>query len=114
VLLDVALPDASGFELCRRLRQGEPGRDWNRDIPVIIVSERGEPIDRLRGFARGCDDYVVKGGAPARRLGLPQPRQNVELVPPTCGTAQRLPGAHGVPEQPVRLAPRFESASINV
>jgi DNA-binding response OmpR family regulator len=60
VLLNVALPDASGFELCRRLRQGEPGRDWNRDIPVIMVSERGEPIDRLRGFARGCDDYVVR------------------------------------------------------
>lgn len=60
VLLDVGLPDASGFEVCRRLREGEPGRGWNRDVPVIIVSERAEPIDRLRGFARGCDDYVVK------------------------------------------------------
>lgn len=60
VLLDAALPDASGFELCRRLREGEPGRDWNRDVPVIIVSAYGDPVDRLRGFARGCDDYVVK------------------------------------------------------
>ena len=60
VLLDVVLPDASGFELCRRLRQGEPGRAWNRDVPVIMVSERGDPVDRLRGFARGCDDYVVR------------------------------------------------------
>lgn len=60
VLLDVTLPDASGFEVCRRLRDGEPGRAWNRDIPVIMLSERGEPIDRLRGFARGCDDYVVR------------------------------------------------------
>jgi DNA-binding response OmpR family regulator len=60
VLLDVTLPDASGFEVCRRLRDGEPGRAWNRDVPVIMVSERGEPIDRLRGFARGCDDYVVR------------------------------------------------------
>jgi DNA-binding response OmpR family regulator len=60
VLLDVGLPDASGFELCRVVREGEPGRLWNRDIPVIIVSDRGEPIDRLRGFARGCDDYVVR------------------------------------------------------
>jgi DNA-binding response OmpR family regulator len=59
VLLDVRLPDASGFELCRRLREGEPGRAWNRDIPVIMVSERGEPIDRVRGFARGADDFVV-------------------------------------------------------
>ena len=60
MLLDVRLPDASGFELCRRLREGEPGRVWNRDIPVIMVSERGEPIDRVRGFARGADDFVVK------------------------------------------------------
>jgi DNA-binding response OmpR family regulator len=60
VLLDVGLPDGSGFELCRVVREGEAGRLWNRDVPVIMVSDRGEPIDRLRGFARGCDDYVVK------------------------------------------------------
>jgi two-component system OmpR family response regulator len=59
VLLDAVLPDASGFELCGRLREGEPGRRWNRDVPVIIVSARGDPVDRVRGFARGCDDYVV-------------------------------------------------------
>jgi DNA-binding response OmpR family regulator len=58
VLLDAVLPDASGFELCGRLRDGEPGRRWNRDVPVIMVSARGDPVDRLRGFARGCDDYV--------------------------------------------------------
>lgn len=60
VLLDVGLPDASGFELCRRLREGEPGRVWNRDIPVILVSERADPVDRVRGFQRGADDYVVR------------------------------------------------------
>jgi DNA-binding response OmpR family regulator len=53
-------PDASGFELCSRLREGEPGRRWNRDVPVIMVSARGDAVDRVRGFARGCDDYVVK------------------------------------------------------
>jgi len=60
VLLDAVLPDASGFELCGRLREGEPGRRWNRDVPVIMVSSRGDPVDRMRGFARGCDDYIVK------------------------------------------------------
>ncbi|MBD0316988.1 MAG: response regulator transcription factor [Thermoleophilia bacterium] len=60
VLLDAVLPDASGFELCGRLRTGEPGRSWNRDVPVIMVSARSEPVDRLRGFARGCDDYLGK------------------------------------------------------
>ena len=60
VLLDAVLPDASGFAVCERLRSGEPGRSWNRNVPVIMVSTRSEPVDRLRGFARGCDDYVAK------------------------------------------------------
>jgi DNA-binding response OmpR family regulator len=60
VLLDATLPDGSGFDVCSRLREGEPGRSWNRDVPVIIVSARADPIDRCRGFARGCDDYVSK------------------------------------------------------
>jgi DNA-binding response OmpR family regulator len=60
VLLDAVLPDGSGFEICSRLRQGEPGCSWNREVPVIMVSARGDPVDRVRGFARGADDYVVK------------------------------------------------------
>ena len=60
VLLDAVLPDASGFEVCGRLRAGEPGRAWNRDVPVIMVTTRGDPSDRVRGFARGADDYVVR------------------------------------------------------
>jgi two-component system phosphate regulon response regulator PhoB len=60
VLLDAILPDASGFEVCGRLRAGEPGRAWNRDVPVIMVTARGDPSDRVRGFARGADDYVVR------------------------------------------------------
>lgn len=58
VLLDAVLPDGSGFEVCSRLREGAPGRVWNRDVPVIMLAERSDPVDRLRGFARGCDDYV--------------------------------------------------------
>ena len=60
VLLEAILPDASGFDVCGRLRAGEPGRAWNRDVPVIMVSARGDPSDRMRGFARGADDYVVR------------------------------------------------------
>ncbi|MDQ3669448.1 MAG: response regulator transcription factor [Actinomycetota bacterium] len=58
VLLDAVLPDGSGFEVCKCLREGVPGRSWDREVPVIMVSSRTEPVDRLRGFARGCDDYV--------------------------------------------------------
>jgi len=60
ILLDAVLPDVSGFDLCSRLRRGEPGRGWDPDVPVIMVSSRAESADRLRGFARGADDYVPK------------------------------------------------------
>jgi DNA-binding response OmpR family regulator len=53
------LPDGSGAELCRRLREGEPGRSWNRDVPVILLGQPdSDAVDRVRAFARGCDDYL--------------------------------------------------------
>ena len=61
VLVGTPLPDASGLELCRRLREGEPGRSWNRDVPLILLGQPGaDANDRVRAFARGCDDYVPK------------------------------------------------------
>jgi DNA-binding response OmpR family regulator len=55
------LPDLSGAELCRRLREGEPGRSWDRDVPVIVLGQpEADAVDRVRAFARGCDDYVVR------------------------------------------------------
>jgi two-component system phosphate regulon response regulator PhoB len=56
VLLDLMLPDMSGTEVCRRLRQGER----TRQIPVIMVTAKGEEIDRVVGFEVGADDYVTK------------------------------------------------------
>jgi DNA-binding response OmpR family regulator len=48
-------------ELCRRLREGEPGRSWNRDVPVIVLApEETDPFDRVRAFARGADDVVKR------------------------------------------------------
>lgn len=56
VLLDLMLPDISGTEVCRRMRQHER----TRDIPVIMVTAKGEEIDRVVGFEVGADDYVTK------------------------------------------------------
>jgi DNA-binding response OmpR family regulator len=60
-LLGDDLPDLSGAELCRRLREGEPGRSWNRDLPVILLGQpEADAVDRVRAFTRGCDDYVAR------------------------------------------------------
>ncbi len=46
-------------DLCARLREGEPGHSWDRDVPVIVIGpERADAFDRVRAFARGADDYV--------------------------------------------------------
>ena len=61
VLVGTPLPDATGLELCRRLREGEPGRSWNRDVPLILMGQPdADAVDRVRAFDRGCDDYVPK------------------------------------------------------
>ena len=60
VLLDAVLADASGFDVCGRLRAGEPGRAWNRDVPVIMVSARGDPSGPDAGLRARADDYVVR------------------------------------------------------
>ncbi len=56
IILDLMLPDISGFEVCRRLRQQER----TRATPVIMLTAKGEEIDRVVGFEVGADDYVVK------------------------------------------------------
>ena len=57
MLLDVMLPDSSGFELCRRLRTADGiAQRIDPDLPVIMLSGRTSETDRVRGFARGADD----------------------------------------------------------
>lgn len=56
ILLDWMLPKLSGIELCRRLR----GRTETRNIPIIMLTARGEEADRVRGLDTGADDYISK------------------------------------------------------
>jgi two-component system catabolic regulation response regulator CreB len=57
VILDIGLPDITGFELCRELRTFS-------EVPVIFLSARGGEIDRVLGLELGADDYVVKPFSP--------------------------------------------------
>jgi two-component system phosphate regulon response regulator PhoB len=56
VLLDWALPKVSGIEVCRRIR----ARAESRNLPVIMLTARGEESDRIRGLDTGADDYIAK------------------------------------------------------
>ncbi len=61
VLLDWMLPYVSGIEICRRLRRNPE----TRDLPIILLTARGEEDDRIRGLEAGADDYVVKPFSPS-------------------------------------------------
>ncbi|MBV2132794.1 response regulator transcription factor [Pseudomonas sp. MAP12] len=54
VVLDVMLPDGSGLELLKQLRSEHP------ELPVLMLSARGEPLDRILGLELGADDYLAK------------------------------------------------------
>jgi two-component system phosphate regulon response regulator PhoB len=56
VILDWMLPGISGIEICRRLRT----RPETRQLPIIMLTARGEESERVRGLATGADDYIVK------------------------------------------------------
>ncbi|MFD8233160.1 response regulator transcription factor [Streptomyces sp. NPDC059696] len=95
VLLDLGLPDMDGIDVCRGIRQVS-------DVPIVILSARGEEADRVLGLELGADDYLAKPfsvrelvarvRAVTRRThrGTPQARQ---AFPET-------PGARSVPEPP--------------
>lgn len=60
ILLDWMLPETSGIELARRLRREEA----YRDIPIIMLTARGEEDDKIRGLEAGADDYITKPFSP--------------------------------------------------
>jgi two-component system catabolic regulation response regulator CreB len=93
VILDVGLPDASGFEVFKRLRAA------HADLPVIFLTARSDEIDRVVGLELGADDYVAKPFSPrelvarvrtilrrARRDEAAAPRAASKVAPPAPPT----------------------------
>jgi two-component system phosphate regulon response regulator PhoB len=79
ILLDWMLPDTSGVDLARRLRKEEN----YRDIPIIMLTARGEEEDKIRGLESGADDYMTKPFSPG------------ELVARIKAVLRRTAPAHG-------------------
>ena len=98
VVLDVMLPELSGFEVLRRIRTGSR-------VPVIMLTARGEEVDRVVGLEMGADDYLAKPFSPR------------ELVARIRAVLRRMPGegqgVHGpILWGPLRLDLRARRAEI--
>jgi two-component system phosphate regulon response regulator PhoB len=108
ILLDWMLPGASGLEFARRLRR----EDLTREIPVIMLTARGEEDDRVLGLDAGVDDYIVKPfstreliariRAVLRRTQPQGDGQTISLGKLTLDTLSHRVFAH---EKPVQLGP---------
>ncbi len=60
-LVEQARPDLvllAELDLCLRLRRGEPGRTWDRNVPVILLAPSSDPVERVRALDRGADDVI--------------------------------------------------------
>src|SRR5215210_5655392 len=75
LVVDIGLPDGSGLELVTRVRaSSRAGTRVDPALPVLVLSGRGEELDRVRGFDRGADDYVVKP------FSYPELRRRIEAL----------------------------------
>jgi two-component system catabolic regulation response regulator CreB len=94
VILDVGLPDANGFDLCREIRR-------QHDVPVIFLTARSQETDRVVGLEIGADDYVVKPFSPRelsarvrtvlrRTRGAQQPDGTLPPMPIVIDADRRL------------------------
>jgi DNA-binding response OmpR family regulator len=102
-----ALEDAAGAEVCRRLREGVPGRSWDRNVPVIVLgATQADAVDRVQAFERGCDDFVPRPfhyeelvariHAVLRRT-QPPVRERLAAGPVAIDRATRRVTVHGFP-----------------
>ena len=84
IIMDIMMPELDGFSACREIRK-------TSDVPIIMLSARGEDYDRINGFEIGIDDYVIKPFSPKELMlrvaaimkrsktssePIPQPQQN--------------------------------------
>ncbi|MGX8249345.1 response regulator, partial [Escherichia coli] len=102
-ILDVGLPDISGFEVCKRLRRFS-------EVPVIFLAARSEEIDRVVGLEIGADDYVVKPFSP--REVAARVKAILKRVAPREMTAASAPGIFQIDDAAFRIHYHGQALSL--
>lgn len=104
-IVDLGLPDGDGLELVREVREcdGTAGR-VDQHLPMIVLTGRTGELDRLRGFARGCDDYVVKP------FSYPELRARIEAL---MRRTERRDGRALIHVGPLQLDPLARQAWLH-
>ena len=101
VILDIMMPGVDGLSLCSQLRQS------NTDLPIIIVSAKDSPFDRVTGLTLGSDDYLAKPFLPL---------ELVARVRALLRRAKKEPSAAGPLQElhfgPLCLSPAFRTATL--
>jgi DNA-binding response OmpR family regulator len=87
VLLDVMMPKMSGYDVCRAIRQENPA------VPVLMLTAKGEEVDRVIGLELGADDYIVKP------FGMAELLARVRAALRRAALSKNAPGAAGVPDK---------------
>ena len=102
VLLDLGLPDMDGIDVCRGIRQVS-------DVPIVILSARGEEADRVLGLELGADDYLAKPFSVrelvARVRAVTRRTQRTQQPFPETPGTPNTPAAPGTPEPPPPYEP---------
>lgn len=116
LVLDVGLPDLSGFEVCRRLRAaGDPAV---AALPVILLTARSDEVDRVLGLELGADDYVAKPFSPRELVARVRARLRRHVPAGEGGqtvagaSAWRVHGAFAIDEEGHRI--RYAGALLDL
>lgn len=114
IILDVMLPGIDGIAVCRAIRRDGP----NQDVPILMLTARGEESDKVLGLESGADDYLAKPFgirelvARARAL-LRRPRRS-QLQAESAGAGERPVEIHGLHIDPAKRRVRVKGEEVDL